>query len=222
MEKRKNPEKDLRSKSGLFFQIGLLSAMFLTVCAFEFKSKEISKPVDLSNIYVEEETIVPITEIKPPPPPPPKPVVYNPEVLEPDELEVEVPDVVFDTEEIPDAVIEEIEDLPEEIVPKLPFDIVEDMPEPEGGYEAFYKFINKNLKYPSQARRVGIGGTVYLKFVVDENGEMVDITIAKGVGAGCDKEVLRIFKNPPKWIPGKQRGVPVKVNQIIPVKFILN
>ena len=51
---------------------------------------------------------------------------------------------------------------------------------------------------------------------------MTNIKIAKGIGAGCDEEVLCIFQYPPKWVPGKQRGVPVKVNKVMPIKFVLN
>ncbi len=223
MEKRKNPEKDLRNKSGLFFQIGLLSAMFLTVCAFEYK-QEVTL-TDLSCAFDQEaepEWIVPITDI-PPPPPPPK-VVKNVVAVD-DPVEVDIPDdIILDQQdlldvEIPDVVPED--ETPVETVEEV-FTIVESMPEPAGGYEAFYKFVNKKLKYPGKARRMSIEGTVYMSFVVNEKGEMTDIKIAKGIGAGCDEEVLRIFQNPPKWVPGKQRGVPVKVNKIMPIKFVLN
>ncbi|MEM6816833.1 MAG: energy transducer TonB [Bacteroidota bacterium] len=221
MEKRKKPEKDLRNKSGLFFQIGLFTALLLVVSAFEYKQKEVVNPLDLTNMTFVEEAIPPITEIKPPPPPPPKPVVHNPVEADPEEPEIEMPEIIIDTETIPDPPEEFIEP-EEEPVSELPFDIVESMPEPEGGFEGFYKFVNKKLKYPAQARRMDIEGTVFMSFVVDENGDMTDIKILKGIGAGCDEEVLHIFEKPPKWTPGKQRGVPVKVNKIMPIKFILN
>ncbi|MEM7109458.1 MAG: energy transducer TonB [Bacteroidota bacterium] len=220
MEKRKNPEKDLRNKSGLFFQIGLFSALLLVVSAFEYKQKEVVNPLNLTGLTFVEEIIPPITKIKPPPPPP-KPVLHTPVEADPTEPEIKVPDVIIDTETIPDPPEAFIE-LEKEPVNELPFDIVESMPEPEGGFEAFYKFVNKKLRYPGPARRMGIEGTVYVSFVVNEKGEMTNIKIAKGIGVGCDEEVLRIFNKPPKWKPGKQRGVPVKVNKVMPIKFILN
>ena len=222
MEKRKNPEKDLRNKSGLFFQIGLLSAMFMTVCAFEYRVKEVAEPLDLPAAVIDDEVIPPITVIKPPPPPPPKPVMHNPVEAEPDEPEIEIPVIKIDPVILPDVPDLPPEEPPVEKAGELPFVIVEHMPEPVGGYEAFYRFVNKKLRYPPEARRIGIGGTVFLSFIVNEKGEMVDLEIARGIGAGCDEEVLRIFKNPPKWHPGKQRGKPVKVKQVIPVKFVLN
>ncbi len=222
MEQRKNPKKDLRSKSGLFFQIGLLVAMGLVVSAFEFRAFDDYEPLSADNFGVVEDELIPITEIKPPPPPPPKVVIKNPRLVEVDDPTVDIPEVEIvidpiDILTIPEPEIEEDESIPDE-----PFVIVEKMPEPEGGIDAFYKFINKKLRYPKQAKRMGIEGTVFLEFVVDENGDMTQIKIAKGIGVGCDKEVLRVFENPPKWKPGKQRGVPVKVRKIIPIKFTLN
>lgn len=222
MEKRKNPEKDLRKQSGLFFQIGLLAAMMLAVCAFEYRAEKTTNcPVDLGNINLIEDPLIPLTVQEPPPPP--KPKLVNPVEAEPDDIEPPMLErITVDPEEIPDPPLVAVEE-PKEEVPEPPFTIVEKMPEPEGGLEAFYSFINKNLKYPAQARRIGVEGTVFVSFIVDKQGNMTEITIAKGIGAGCDEEVLRIFeKNPPKWTPGKQRGVPVKVKKMIPVKFVLN
>ncbi|MBL3654719.1 energy transducer TonB [Fulvivirga sediminis] len=229
MEKRKNPEKDVRRLSGLFFQIGLLAAIMLVVSAFEYRTamEAPDNPVDLDAREMDVlETILPTVQVKekPAPPPPVKKKIMNP-IPDPDiqdveeELKktvvVELPPV-----EIEDPVIVE-NPLPEEKVDDT-FLIVEKMPSPVGGESALYEFINKRLRYPGQARRIGVEGTVYLSFVVDKDGNMVDIQIAKGIGAGCDEEVLRIFeKNSPKWNPGKQRGVPVKVKQVIPVKFVL-
>lgn len=219
MEKRKNPEKDLKKQSGLFFQIGLLTAMMLAVSAFEYRVEKIEPTVASIDGNSEEIYNLPITEIKPPPPP--KPILQNPVEADPDIPEVEMPVITLDPVIPPEPVYHPvIEDDDEKV--DVPFLFVEEMPEPEGGMDEFYKFINKNLKYPGQARRLDIEGTVYVAFVVDEKGNMTDITILKGIGAGCDEEVLRIFQNPPKWQPGKQRGVPVKVRQTIPVKFVLN
>ncbi|UII28073.1 TonB family protein [Fulvivirga maritima] len=229
MEKRKNPEKDVRRLSGLFFQIGLLAAIMLVVSAFEYRTAvEVpDNPVNLDDGEGEViETILPTVQVKEKPaaPPPVKKKIMNP-IPDPDiqdveeELKktvvVELPPV-----EVTDPVVVE-ESMPEEIADDT-FSIVEEMPSPVGGENALYQFINKKLKYPGQARRIGVEGTVFLSFVVDKDGNMVDIQIAKGIGAGCDEEVLRIFeKDAPKWNPGKQRGVPVKVRQIIPVKFVL-
>ncbi len=141
MEKRKKPEKDLRNKSGLFFQIGVFAALLLVVSAFEYKQKDSNIVVCSLPTEAEPQWIVPPTDI-PPPPPPPKPVVHNPVEADPEEPEIEIPDIIIDTEIIPDPP-EEFVEPKEEPVSELPFDIVESMPEPEGGFEAFYKYVSK-------------------------------------------------------------------------------
>ncbi|MEQ8476998.1 energy transducer TonB [Fulvivirga sp.] len=221
MEKRKNPEKELRNKSGLFFQIGLLIAMMVCVSAFEYRTKSIAHdPIDLTGMV--DETIIPPITIHDPPPPPPKPKIMNPvEVPNDDPVEELPPEVVIPTDE-PIEIPIDVEEPPIEDAPVGDFVFVEEMPKPDGGYEGFYKFVSKNLKYPNQARKMGIEGKVYVQFVINEKGELVDIAVIKGIGAGCDEEVMRIMEKAPKWKPGKQRGVPVRVKQVLPIEFRLN
>jgi periplasmic protein TonB len=108
----------------------------------------------------------------------------------------------------------------EEVVDEI-FTIVENQPEPYGGMRAFYEYIAKNLTYPASARRNNIEGRVYIEFVVEKDGSLTDVKILKGIGGGCDEEAVRIIKNAPKWIPGKQRGRPVRVKMVLPVLFKL-
>ncbi len=98
------------------------------------------------------------------------------------------------------------------------FEVVEEQPRPAGGMEAFYKFVGKELHYPSEAKEQGIGGRVYVQFIVDEQGQVSEVKTVKGVGAGLDKEAERVIKLS-KWDPGTQRGRPVKVRMIMPVMF---
>ena len=100
-------------------------------------------------------------------------------------------------------------------------DIVESMPSFEGGITEFYKFVGNNLKYPAQARRMGIEGKVFVHFIIDKDGSLSDIKVVRGIGAGCDEEVVRIVQKSPKWNPGKQRGRPVRVRMMLPITFKL-
>jgi periplasmic protein TonB len=109
----------------------------------------------------------------------------------------------------------------EEEVAEEIFTIVEDQPQPKGGMAAFYEYVGKNLKYPAQARRMGIEGKVFVEFVVDKDGTITDVKAIKGIGAGCDEEAIRVIQLAPKWSPGKQRGRPVKVRMILPITFKL-
>jgi len=221
MEHRKNLNKDLRRQSGLFFQIGLLIALMICVSAFEYTTKTTENPIDPRANIIEPEWTPPVTDI--PPPKPPKPKIANPVEVEDEPLEEPPEELTFDMKELGEIDIPiKIEDeQPDEHVEET-FLVVEEMPTPKDGYEGFYQFIKKNLKYPSQARRMDIEGKVYVKFVVTEDGSLDQIHILKGIGAGCDEEVLRVMDKAPKWNPGKQRGRAVKVWRTLPINFNLN
>ncbi len=95
------------------------------------------------------------------------------------------------------------------------------MPEFPGGPEALMSFLHKNLKYPEMARENGVTGSVYASFIVSKEGKISDIKIVKGLGAGCNEEVLRVLKFMPDWKPGMMAGKPVAVQFNLPVKFKL-
>ena len=83
------------------------------------------------------------------------------------------------------------------------------------------KYVGDKLKYPAQARRMGIEGKVFVEFVVGKDGAIQDVRAVKGIGAGCDEEAVRIIQGSPAWTPGKQRGKPVKQKMILPIIFKL-
>lgn len=225
MEQKKNEKYDLEKKRPLFFGIGMIISLSLTLVAFEWKS-----PVD--PVFQFEEPIEDIwfiddsriTKQKPPeiPKPQPQKKVVTPldQIKEVEELSKEFED---DTKVIIDDIIEEIIHATpvEPEIPKEPFLIVEDMPEFPGGDAALLGFIAKNIKYPNAAKKIGIQGRVFVKFVVNTDGSITDIEVLKGIGAGCDKEAVRVLKLLPKFTPGKQRGVPVNVQMQLPINFKL-
>ncbi len=221
MELKKNPKLDYRKKSGLFFNIGLVLSLLFVISAFEWKFVQPISEVGPGFVEPYDEIIkVPITEQKIEPPKP-RVVPRIIEVVEDDPYEIE--DIVYTFDQNEFAILDQPifeEKLPVEEVEEI-ISIAEVMPSYDGGIGEFYKFVNKNLKYPAQARRMGIEGKVFAYFVVDKDGSLSDIKIAKGIGAGCDEEVLRIIKMSPKWNPGKQRGNPVRVRMMIPVFFKL-
>ena len=101
------------------------------------------------------------------------------------------------------------------------YQIVEEQPSPLGGMVAFYQYLAKNIRYPSDARKRKIQGKVYVQFVVDKDGRLIDVQVAKGIGGGCDEEAVRLVKSAPPWKPGTQRGKPVKVQMVLPITFKL-
>ena len=101
------------------------------------------------------------------------------------------------------------------------FTIVEEVPEFKGGMDAFYNYVEKEAKYPSQAQRLGVEGHVFVQFVVDKDGSLTDVKVIKGIGAGCSNEAVRVVRNAAPFNPGKQRGKPVRVRMVMPITFTL-
>jgi len=101
-------------------------------------------------------------------------------------------------------------------------EFAEVMPEPAGGMKELMSYLGKNIKYPIDAQENNIQGTVVLRFVVDKDGSIKDVTIFRPLYSSCDKEAARVVKSMPKWIPGRQNGNPVAVYFTLPVKFKLN
>ncbi len=225
MDAKKSPKADLESKKVVFTQIGLIITLAIVLFAFNWKSYE-KREIDLTQREIVEipEEIIPITEqkVKPPPPPPPKQVtVIN---IVDDDVEIE-DDIEIDAEADQDTEIEEyipIEvDDDEEVEEAQIFTVVESMPSFPGGDKARIRFLNENIAYPTMARESGIQGRVYVTFVVERNGLVTDVKILRGIGGGCDEEAIRVVKAMPRWIPGKQRGKPVRVQFTLPIKFTL-
>jgi protein TonB len=99
---------------------------------------------------------------------------------------------------------------------------VQKMPVFVGGEPELFRFINKNISYPEQARELGIQGVVVVSFVVRKDGSATDIKLLKDIGGGCGKEALRVVQSMPYWIPGEMNGTPVNVRFTLPIRFHLN
>lgn len=114
-----------------------------------------------------------------------------------------------------------VQDLPKEtIADDSIFICVEKKPEPDGGLQGFYKFLQRNMKYPQKARRDGTEGKVFVEFTVSKTGVLANFKIIKGISEECDNEAKRVLAMS-KWEPGKQRGVPVNVRMVQAINFQL-
>jgi TonB family protein len=102
------------------------------------------------------------------------------------------------------------------------FQIVEKNATYPGGVPAFYNTLQKTMTYPVQAQRMGLEGKVFVEFVIDEEGNITDVQVLRGIGGGCDEEAVRVIKNSGKWIPGEQRGQKVRQRMVLPITFSLN
>ncbi len=101
------------------------------------------------------------------------------------------------------------------------FIAVEQMPEFPGGIPGLWQFLSQNLKYPPEARKDNVQGKVFVSFVVGSDGTVRDVFVAKGIGAGCDEEAVRVVKLMPQWKPGIQFGKAVPVRYSLPFAFTL-
>ena len=216
----------LKGKKGIFFEIGLVLALGILLYAFEWKT-ETKKTQDMQGSEVEqvEEEIIPVTTQNTPPPPPPPPapkltdlinIVDNDQDID-DELEItdaedEAENTVVD--------VTQFEDFGEEDTGEAQiFQVVETMPTFKGNMN---KWLKDNVKYPILAQENGISGRVFVAFVVEVDGSITDVKVARSVDPSLDKEAVRVVKAMPKWNPGKQRNKPVRVAFTVPINFTLS
>ena len=115
------------------------------------------------------------------------------------------------TEAVVEPVLFDMENAPEGFQP----------PEFDGGMDALYKYLTENLRYPEQAKVDKIQGRVLIRFVVMNDGSIVNVEVARGIGGGCDEEAVRVVKAMPKWKPAVSDGKAVNVQYALPITFKL-
>ena len=214
MPSLKNPKADLRKLYNRTLKISLIVSLTIIIAAFKFSpvssktQSSINKPQEIIKI----DDIINTVQ-KPDIPQPPK----APQIIEaaidvvPDDY---LPSGIDDYTPVPlpDAPPKPKIDLPyEEFIP-----VPEELPAPIGGL----KSLQEKVHYTEIARRAGVEGTVFIEVKIDKNGNVVDAFVKKGLGAGLDEEALNAVRLT-TFIPGKQRGRPVNVIMVIPIKFVL-
>lgn len=226
MIEKKNRDFGLeRFRAPLFF-LGLLFSSAFVLTAFEWKTYTETAIIDTSdrpNRDLPDETIFAAVPMKKPlpPPPPPKPVVDVIDIVANDkkiDIGLDVP--AFDPEDEPEVTVISVkaEVVTEEVI-ELSF--VDVWPSFPGGDTARLKYMMENVNYPEKAKYAGVQGTVWVEFIIGKDGSIEDAVVIRSVGAGLDEEALRVVNEMPKWSPGKQRGLPVKVRFRLPIKYSL-
>ena len=99
--------------------------------------------------------------------------------------------------------------------------IVDEKVRKKCGENSLFRFMSQNLRYPPQARSLGIEGTGLISFVVEKNGAVGDVRVVRGISGDIRQEMLRIVYLMPKWTPGTVDGEPVRVQYTLPIKFKL-
>ena len=131
-------------------------------------------------------------------------------------------DIVMEPEEefVHEEFVEDVSTYEEDV--SDPVYYAEEMPEFPGGQEAMQAFIQKELVYPVVALNYGIQGTVLVRFVVERDGSISDVTPVVSLFEVCDQEAIRVVKAMPKWKPGKNYGKNIRVYLQIPITFRIN
>ncbi len=223
MKNKKSASANLENKRIIFFQIGIILSLALALTAFEWRSyDEYTIEIQEAESEFVEELDIPATVIPEKPKPIPRAVTVI--IINDEEPIIEEEELVFVFETNPEQIFEKwSEEIVEEEIIEDPIPILDldEMPEFPGGYSALMRFLAKNIKYPTMAVETGVQGRVYVSFVVEKDGSITDVKMSRGIGGGCDEEAIRVVKLMPRWKPGKQHFMPVRVQYSLPVRFIL-
>ncbi len=216
MIERKKPDADLRNYYTVFLELGLLAALVIFIIAvrMDLTSHAPEEYTMDEQEVVEMEEIIQTRQIETPPPPPRPPVpveVPNDEIIEDVDIDIsadlDLGGSLSAPPPPPPAEDEEEEDF---------FVVVEEMPELIGGLGE----LQQKIRYPEMARRAGIEGRVYIQFIVNEQGQVENPQVIRGIGGGADEEALRVVSQA-EFRPGMQRGRPVRVQYSLPIFFRL-
>ena len=227
METKKTPKANLESKRPTWLLVGYVTVLAFMFVAFEWtRDIRVDTSGRINENVFEQDMEIPLTrqpELTSPPPPQVTPINDVLTIIDDDataeetnfaSLEETGEDVVI--KHIPVTVDEEV------VVEDDIFVVVEENPQfPNGGTAGLLQYLGKNIKYPTIPQENGTQGRVTVQFVVNKDGSIVDVKVIRGVDPYLDKEAVRVISTMPKWIPGKQRGVPVRCKFTVPVTFKL-
>lgn len=222
MEPKKTPKADLQNKRGLFLEIGLVISMTLMIGAFAINQRDkVVQVIDNGGIAPEQE-IVEIT--RPEEQPKPEQVKQTIAVVS-DILKIVSNDTKITTEMTFDEFGEDIQIAPLEVAEETVADeeyfvSAEEMPSFQGGgIEAFRNWVLKRFEYPAIAQENGIQGVVVVRFLIEKDGRLTNITVMVTPDRSLSDEVVRVLKTSPKWKPGKHRNSNVRIQYTMPIEF---
>lgn len=229
MEIKKSPKADLEKDVFLSVLLGLLVSISLVFVSLQWKTASNNGDLVSSNLNIADvdEAMLIQEEQKPEEPEPPKPEQKVEEIQAELPEEFKVVDNDKKVQTIKFVSTDEDKPLPpppppapaEEEEAQQIFEIVEQAPEfPEGDVS---KWVGNNMEYPQIAAENGIQGRVIVQFVIERDGSVSQIKVARGVDPSLDKEAMRVVGKMPKWKPGMQRGKPVRFRYTLPVVFRL-
>ena len=218
----KKPGADIETNYTINLEIGFVIALLVLIAIFRVplnpKSTVKFQQTQQETVKMEDVVQTKQAERPPPPPVPPVPVAVPNDAIISDspvdlnsELNLNAP-----LNLPPPPPPASTKDTSEDNAHSDVFVVVERMPQLKGGIGQLQKSVN----YPEMARKAGIEGRVYVKFIINEQGNVIDPKVVRGIGGGCDEAALDAVRKA-KFVPGMQRGRPVKVWYTIPIVFKL-
>lgn len=232
MKAKKSEQANLENKRGLYFQLGLIVSLCLSLCAFEWSSA--TNPERLIKGHLQEEPIymvdfvVPKQQQQQSSNQAKSKAVKLTTTIKVVKKEVKNPEI--DSSFVDNTKIgDEGDDKP--IFEKVSFTLPNITYEPHevsispsfpGGEEAIKKYINKTLRVPQITIEKGVPVKMYLSFVVNKKGKVVDVKFKKGkVSHQLKREAIRVLNDMPNWEPGEKDGQSVSVQQYIPINVVI-
>ncbi|NOR88573.1 MAG: TonB family protein [Bacteroidales bacterium] len=223
MSKRKTVSANLENKKNIFLEIGFIVALIFILVALEWKTYDkLIYGKDFKSNYKEAEILPPIL-LKKKEVIPKKPQSFMALNIIDDDMMDDIIDIIdpFDDENTPldDWIPPLINEDP--IVEIIPYYKVEIKPEFPGGERAMLQFIANHFKVPREDLEMGLSGTIYVGFTIDDKGVVTNIKILRSISSASDIEAIRVVSIMPNWKPGRQVTKNVSVDFVLPIKVTL-
>lgn len=251
MKGRKSPWVDLDRYRTHFFLLGLVLALGAVILLLEWRQPlpTIEAPEAQKIERRDDQEIIPITTREAPPPPAEKAVkvpdqielVADLEEVE-DDFEMGLSETdedeavsAFETEYfVQDGPVEVVEQEEEEVAEVFDFVVVEQAPvfpgcDPAADalagkacfQEQLMRFVQANFEYSEAALALQIRGRIFIEFVVEKDGRVAGVKVLRGLDPLVDQEAVRVLKALPPMKPARQRGNPVRMRFVLPIKTVL-
>ncbi len=238
MEATKTVNDELRGQNSTSMLIGYVFVLAAMFAAFEWTTRDVVVKEE-GKVYesiVLEEDMIPITQQQEIVAPPPVAAPKVAEIINIVDNETELPDEEIETSEevnqaittvvgtgTPGAVATgPVGPVVEEVDDDRIFDVVEENASFPGGDVACFEWLSKNINYPEICREQGVQGRVIVRFVVNRDGSIVDVTVVRSPDKHLSDEAVRVVKKMPKWKPARQGNKAVRSSFNLPVMFRLS
>lgn len=224
MEQKKSKKADLERNISIYFSVGLIIALSLSLIAFEWASEPVYESIfDFSKGEIIEIEVIPYSfnEKEKPDLPIVPPEIF---IIREDDYDIDteiewIDDKIVEGTEIA-YILPDFKDEPE--LDEAIYFIPGEMPTfRDGNLLSFVNWTQKRLKYPQIAAENGVEGKVYLEFIVEKDGSLSNLQVLKSPDQAFEEEAIRVISTSPKWESGKNNGIPVRVKCSMVLRFVL-